>query len=100
MAQIVSDLENNHTGRKLATMATTLGSLIEIFSTNYLLKFFYRESHVNPYIFVGHARTELGAPVEFPALCSFNEEYSNLVDCLTQRMILTKLLTNKNITLK
>ena len=40
MAQIVSDLENNHTGRKLAKMATTLGSLIEIFSNNYLLKFF------------------------------------------------------------
>ena len=29
MAQIASDLENNHTGRKLLTMAIRLGFLIE-----------------------------------------------------------------------
>ena len=40
MAQIVSDLENNHIGRKLATMATTLGSLIEIFQLIIFLSFF------------------------------------------------------------
>ena len=42
MAQIMSDLENNHTGRKLSTMAIRLGFLIEIFSYNYLLKLFIR----------------------------------------------------------
>ena len=31
MAQIVLDLENNQTGRKLSTMAIRLGFLIEIF---------------------------------------------------------------------
>ena len=40
MAQIALDLENNHTGRKLSTMAIRLGFLIEIFSYNYLLKLF------------------------------------------------------------
>ena len=29
--KIASDLENNHTGRKLSTMAIRLGFLIEIF---------------------------------------------------------------------
>ena len=39
MAQIASDLENNHTGRKLPTiMEIRLGFLIENFSYNYLLK--------------------------------------------------------------
>ena len=33
MAQIASDLENNHTGRKISTMAIRLGFLIEIFLT-------------------------------------------------------------------
>ena len=32
MAQIASDLENNHTGRKLPTMVIRLGFLIEIFA--------------------------------------------------------------------
>ena len=40
MAQIESDLENNHTGRKLPTLAIRLGFLIEIFSYNYLRKLF------------------------------------------------------------
>ena len=43
MAQIASDLENNHTGKKLSTMAISLGFLIEIeifFPHNYLLKLF------------------------------------------------------------
>ena len=59
MAQIASDLEKNHTGRKLSTMAIRLGFLIEIF----FHIIFYRDSHTNPYIFVGHTHTELGAPV-------------------------------------
>ena len=38
-AQIASDLENNHIGRKLSTIAISLDFLIEIFfSYNYLLK--------------------------------------------------------------
>ena len=40
MAQIASDLENKHAGRKLSTMAIRLGFLIEIFLYNYLLKVF------------------------------------------------------------
>ena len=38
MAHIASDLENNHIGRKLPTMAIRLGFLIENFSYNYLCK--------------------------------------------------------------
>ena len=40
MAQIASDLENKHAGRKLSTMAIRLGFLIEIFLYDYLLKLF------------------------------------------------------------
>ena len=56
MTQIVSDLENNHTGRKLPTMAK-LGFLIGNFFS-LLSGFLYI-----PYIFGGHAHTELGVPV-------------------------------------
>ena len=59
MAQVASDLENNHTGRKLPTLTIRLGFLIEKFFID-----FYRDSHTNPYIFVGLTHTELGVPVQ------------------------------------
>ena len=40
MAQIASDLENNHTPGRLSMMAISFGFLIEFFSYNYLLKLF------------------------------------------------------------
>ena len=65
MAQIASDLENNHTGRKLSTMAIRLGLLIEIFLIQLSSSAFYRDCHTNPYIFVSHAHTELGGTFGF-----------------------------------
>ena len=66
MAQIASDLENNHTGRKLPTLAIRLGFLIEKVFIYLSSEAFYRDSQTNPYIFVGHAHIELGAPVVEP----------------------------------
>ena len=52
MAQIASDLENNHTGGKLSTMTISLAFLIEIFFIQLSSYAFYRDSHTNPYIFL------------------------------------------------
>ena len=50
-------------------MAISLGFLIEIFFHIIIFLGFYynRDSHTNPYIFVGHAHTELGMPVDLSA---------------------------------
>ena len=53
MSQFASNLENTHTGRKRPTMAIRLGFVIENFSVNLSCHVFYRDSHTNPYIFVG-----------------------------------------------
>ena len=63
MAQIVSDLENNHTGRKVPTMAIRFGFLIENFSYNCCLKVLIGSPTQILIFFVGHAHTELRAPV-------------------------------------
>ena len=64
MAQIASDLENNHTERKLSTMAIRLGFSIEFFSYNYLPMLFIGILIQILIFFVGHAHTEIGVPVQ------------------------------------
>ena len=43
-------------------MSTSIQKIVKI-SLEFPFKAFYRDSHTNPYIFVGHAHTKLGAPV-------------------------------------
>ena len=79
MAQIASDLENNHTGRKLSTMAIRLGFLIEI-------SFIKLSSGLVPQkpvcsIFDMDRETELCLTAEYPA----NYLHMNSLYCYLSR---------------
>ena len=63
MVQIASGLENNHTGRKLPTMAIRLAFLFEIFLNIIIFLSFLSGFPYKSIFFVGQAHTELGAPV-------------------------------------
>ena len=54
IAQIALNLEKKkHTGRNQPTMSIRLGFLIKNFFVQLSSQVFYRDSHTNPYIFVG-----------------------------------------------